>query len=140
MGMEEPRALDLSERGRIPFRARRKLRAKQRSHDTGVLLFSELREPARGVGGQWSVASIREGETLLCMCSRTSKRPKFVPLTPGRHLLKLGVARTSGGTSFELAVELPKGGILVAICEPIQANVVYRRSPAFDTWWTGIVS
>lgn len=74
------------------------------------------------------------------MNSTTFKRPAFVDLPAGNHDLTFRVirARQSRETSFKKEVSLQQGDIFMALCEPVQPNVFYRKSPEEDTWRIGL--
>jgi hypothetical protein len=46
--------------------------------------------------------------------------------------------KASRSTSFLQVVDLEEGEILVALCDPVQSNVFYRRSPDVDSWVIGV--
>ncbi|MFJ6437274.1 hypothetical protein [Streptomyces sp. NPDC091416] len=86
---------------------------------------------------KWSIVTIEWGGKALCeMSGTTFKRPMFVDLPPGEYELAFRVirARRNRGTVFREKVLLREGDILLALCEPIQPNVFYRKSPTEDTW------
>lgn len=118
---------------KLPWRARGVLRRARRRSRTGVVLHAAIRQSPTSMTYQSSVVSVYEGSKRLCMCSRNGRRPKFAKLPPGRHMLTFQVARLWGST-FTREVVLGPGDILVALCEPIQPNVFYKRSPTEDRW------
>ncbi|WP_415949942.1 hypothetical protein [Streptomyces sp. KLOTTS4A1] len=124
----------------VKFSVRRRLRSIKRSGRTGLLLVSEIREPVRSFTFKAGVVSVHERGNELCFGSRDSKRPKFVELEPGSHSLELRVTRMQAGRSTVAStdMELNAGDILVIVCDPVQANVFYRRSPSRDSWTVGI--
>ena len=122
---------------KLPWSARRLLRRARRDGAAGVLLHAAIHEPVRGVSSRSSVVSVREGGKRLCMCSKTSKFPKFAALPPGTHELEFAVTRTRGGTSVTRTATLRAGEVLVALCEPVQPDTVYRRGPSVDGWRIG---
>ncbi|WP_149830196.1 hypothetical protein [Streptomyces tailanensis] len=105
-------------------------------------MFAEIREPLRSLTYKAGVVSLWENGIELCSRSRDTKLPKFVELPPGAHRFEFKVLRVRAGksTSFQKAVDLKEGQILVALCDPVQSNVFYRRSPDADTWEVGVVS
>lgn len=99
-----------------------------------------MRDSFRSVTLKWSIVSIEcEGETLCEMNNTTLKRPVFIDLPPGRRELTFRVirARKARGTLFKEEVTLREGSVFVALCEPIQPDVFYRKSPTKDTWKIG---
>ncbi|MFJ8002713.1 hypothetical protein ACIQ7D_37415 [Streptomyces sp. NPDC096310] len=136
-----PDVTELKEGNRIPWGARLRLRRALNRGRTGVLLGAEIREPPRSMSPNWSTVWIKKDGESLAACSKIERLPKFVDLTPGSHELIFIVTRTrKGGTSFTKTVTLHPGEILVALCEPIQPNVFYKKSPAADTWKFGVFS
>lgn len=131
---------NLAEYDKIPWTARMRLRRAIRRGRTGALLHAEIREPPQGVSLKSSVVSMREPDGFHVYCGKMPKLPAFVELKPGRHDLQFMVTRMRGDTSFSRAVDLKRGDVLVALCEPIQPNVFYKRSPSTDTWRIGVVS
>ncbi|MGW3100372.1 hypothetical protein [Streptomyces sp. NPDC001100] len=132
----------LDEVGRMPWRARKRLRGVRKSGRTGVLLIVEIREPVRSFTNRAGVVSIRENGLKTCSRDRFAKAPKFVELAPGLHdmefmVIRLRASRTS---SFRRAVELRAGDVLVALCDPVQPNTFYRKSRPADSWFVGILS
>ncbi|WP_415949943.1 hypothetical protein [Streptomyces sp. KLOTTS4A1] len=125
----------------VKFSVRRRLRSIKRSGRTGLLLVSEIREPVRSFTFKAGVVSVHERGNELCFGSRDSRRPKFVELEPGSHRLELRVTRMQAGrsTAASAETELNAGDILVIMCDPVQADVFYRRSPGGDSWTVGIV-
>lgn len=123
----------------IAFRARRRLRRIKKAGKAGVLLVAEIREPVRSLTFKAGVVSVRKGPVELCFASSVSRRPKFVELAPGLHSLDFRVLRMRGSRSSSIteAVELRAGDVIVVLCDPVQANVFYRRSPELDTWVVG---
>ncbi len=105
-------------------------------------MFAEIREPLRSLTYKAGVVSLRENGVELCSRSRDAKMPKFVELPPGAHRFEFKVLRVRAGRSslFQRVVDLEEGEILVALCDPVQSNVFYRRSPDADTWEVGVVS
>ncbi|MDX3682600.1 MULTISPECIES: hypothetical protein [unclassified Streptomyces] len=101
-----------------------------------------MRDSFRSVTLKWSIVSIEcEGETLCEMSNTTFKRPVFIDMPPGRRELTFRVMRAQKkrGTLFRQEATLVEGSIFVALCEPIQPNVFYRKSPVKDTWKIGQV-
>lgn len=86
--------------------------------------------------------SLWENGVELCSRSRDRKRPKFLELPSGPHRLEFKVIRARAGksTSFQKVVDLKEGEILVVLCDPVQSNVFYRRTPDVDTWVLGVIS
>jgi hypothetical protein len=126
----------------MPWRARRRLRREQRRARTGVLLIAEIREPIRSFTDKAGVVSVRENGLEVCFRDRYVKSPKFVALAPGLHEMEFMVTRlrVSGSSSFKRLVDLQKGEILVALCDPVQPNTFYRKSPTVDSWFIGVIS
>ncbi|MFH9266032.1 hypothetical protein ACH4KN_17500 [Streptomyces sp. NPDC017546] len=75
------------------------------------------------------------------MNNTSVKRPVFVDLPPGRHELTFRVirAKRSRHTVFHEEIHLREGDVFLALCEPIQPDVFYRKSPTEDTWRIGVV-
>ncbi|MFG3370350.1 hypothetical protein ACGF0K_36035 [Streptomyces sp. NPDC048156] len=132
----------LDESKRLPLLVRWRLRREQQRGRTGVLLFAEIREPVRSLTHKAGIVSLWEDGVELCFRSRDAKRPKFVELAPGVHRLEFKVTRISvkGSTSFLKTADLKQGEILVALCDPVQSNVFYRRSSGVDTWVIGVLA
>ncbi|WP_329422729.1 hypothetical protein OG810_35745 [Streptomyces sp. NBC_01693] len=127
---------------RIPLSARLLLWWAKKRRRSGLLFHCAMRDSFRSVTLKWSIVSIEcEGETLCEMTNTTIKRPMFIDLPPGRRELAFRVirARKKMGTLFKEEVNLREGEIFIALCEPIQPNVFYRKSPAKDTWKVGQV-
>lgn len=136
----EVAVLPLSERN-IPWFARIRLRRAKGRRRTGLLLSAIIRTGSRAMTFKHPYVSIREGKRRLCMCSSTSKFPKFVALEPGVHLLTFSAGGGGGifsHSSFTRSVTLQYGDILVAVCEPIQPWVFYAKSPSVDRWHIGV--
>ncbi|MFF8989461.1 hypothetical protein ACF09H_05710 [Streptomyces sp. NPDC014983] len=132
----------LDESKRLPLLVRWRLRKEQHRKRTGVLLYAEIREPPRSLTYKAGVVSLWENGVELCSRSRDSKMPKFVELPPGAHTFEFKVIRVRAGksSSFQRVVDLDEGEILVAVCDPVQSNVFYRRSPDADTWVIRVLS
>ncbi|WP_371660678.1 hypothetical protein [Streptomyces sp. NBC_00280] len=105
-------------------------------------MFAEIREPIRSLTHKAGVVSLWENDEELCYRSRDAKMPKFVELPPGLHQFEFKVIRVRAGKStwFQREMDLKEGEILVALCDPVQSNVFYRRSPDRDTWVVGVIS
>ncbi|MFJ9894466.1 hypothetical protein ACIQPR_14225 [Streptomyces sp. NPDC091280] len=131
----------LDEAGRMPWRARRRLRAVRGRGGTGVVLVAEIREPVRGFTDRAGIVGIHEDGQEICSRTRFAKAPTFVELPPGRHELEFSVLRwrARGTSSFRRVVELREGDVLVARCDPVQPHTFYRRSPSADTWFLGVL-
>lgn len=125
--------------GRLPRLGRIWLHWIRRRQRTGVLLCAIIRTPARSMARTAPVVALREGADRLCASGRSSKGPKWVPLEPGVHDLRLSAVRPDGsGTSFRRCVNLAPGEVLVAVCEPVQPPVFYAKSPTADRWHLGV--
>ncbi len=133
---------ELREFGRIPWRARRRLRQVRKSGRTGVLLIAEIREPIRALTDKAGSISVRKAGEELASSSRYNRSPKFIDLTPGRHEVDFMVIRNraKSGTSIRQAVHLREGDVLVALCDPVQSHTLYRKSPQVDSWRIGVCS
>ncbi|MBA2807848.1 hypothetical protein E0500_010605 [Streptomyces sp. KM273126] len=105
-------------------------------------MYAEIREPLRSLTYKAGVVSLWENGVELCSRSRDTKMPKFVELPPGAHTFEFKVIRVRAGksSSFQKVVDLDEGEILVAVCDPVQSNVFYRRSPDADTWVVGVLT
>lgn len=134
---DEVAVLPLSERD-MPWFARLKLGRARKRHQTGLLLSAIIRTGSRAITSRRPVVAIREGRRRLCMCSPSSKFPKFTVLNPGVHLLRFHASAGKSGSSFELSVALQPGEILIAVCEPVQPWVFHAKSPAADQWHIGV--
>jgi hypothetical protein len=133
-------AVDPLDVERLAWYARFKLRRVKARGDTGVLLSSIIRTPARGVSFRQPVVGISEGDTRLCLCSPQSKFPKFARLEPGEHDLSFIAVRTpTAGSGFQRRIELGEGDVFVAICWPIQPRTIFGRSSSEDHWYIGVV-
>lgn len=137
-----PSVRPLDQSKRIPLLVRWRLRKAKKAGRTGVLLFAEIREPVRSLTFKAGITSLWEGDKELCARSRDAKTPKFVELAPGPHHIEFKVIRlrSSNSTSFQQVVDLQEGDVLVALCDPVQAHVFYRRSPEVDSWVIGVLS
>jgi hypothetical protein len=124
---------------RLPWLVRLQLNRVRRQRRTGLLLYGMIRTAARSRSKYAPVVSVREGRHLLCMCSNTSKFPKWVNLGPGLHDLGFlaGTRRTS--SSFDRSFNLNDGDVLVAICEPIQSKLVFAQRQPANLWYLGIL-
>ncbi|MER7179131.1 hypothetical protein ABT404_06570 [Streptomyces hyaluromycini] len=123
--------------GRLKWRSRHLIRKARRRGRTGLLIQVDLRDPSRSMSPKWCLVSVTEDERQLCSVDRsTITTVRFVPLLPGPHSLRLEVLRPRRrrSTRAERTVVLGQGDILLATCDPVQANVFYRRSPEADTW------
>lgn len=131
----------LNESTSMPWRVRRRLRKEQGRGRTGVLLFAEIREPIRSLTHKAGVVALWEDDIEICYRSHTARAPKFVELPPGSHCLDFKVLRVrkSRSTSFQKVVTLEEGDILVVLCDPVQSNVFYKRSPEVDSWVVGVL-
>ncbi|MFK4103919.1 hypothetical protein ACI2L1_28330 [Streptomyces sp. NPDC019531] len=125
---------------RLPLLVGWRLRRARRRRRTGVLVFAEIREPVRSLTYKAGIVSVREEGVELCSRGRGAKTPRFIELPPGPHRLDFRVTRmkASRSTSFLQMVDLKEGEILVALCDPVQSNVFYRRSPDVDSWVIGV--
>ncbi|MEU3228361.1 hypothetical protein ABZ695_35095 [Streptomyces sp. NPDC006976] len=134
---QPPHILSIEHEDKVPFSARRTLQRAKRRERSGLLFYCTMRNGFRNVNRKWSIVSVEEGGQVLCkMDSTTLKRTKFIDLTPGRHVLTFRVirARRSEWTSFEQEVLFRKGDVLVAMCDPVQPDTFYQKSPERDTW------
>ncbi|WP_028809982.1 hypothetical protein [Streptomyces sp. 351MFTsu5.1] len=138
LGRPSVKALDGSKR--LPLLVGWCLQREQRKGRTGVLVFAEIREPVRSLTHEAGIVSVWEDGVELCCRSRAAKTPRFVELHPGSHRLKFKVIRLKArrSTSFTQVVDLQEGQILVALCDPVQPDVFYRRSPDADSWVIGL--
>lgn len=134
---DEVAVLPLGERD-VRWFARMKLGRARKRHQTGLLLSAIIHTGSRAITSRRPVVAIYEGDRGLCMCSPSSKSPKFTALDPGAHLLRFGASAGRSSSSFELSVALQPGDILIAVCEPVQPWVFYARSPAADQWHIGV--
>lgn len=126
----------------LPRSVRKILRRSNRRGRTGLIFRCAMRDTFRSVTRKWSLVSIECEGKILCEMSNTSvKRPVFVELSPGRHELTFRVirAKRSRNTVFHEEVSLREGDVFLALCEPIQPDVFYRKSPTEDTWRIGVV-
>jgi hypothetical protein len=131
----------LDKEERLSVMASWRLRREKKAGRTGVLLVVEIREPVRSLTHKAGIVSLWEEGRELCARSRDAKSPKFVKLLPGFHVIEFKVIRMreEQSTSFVKTVDLRENDILVASCDPVQANVFYRRSPDVDSWTIGVV-
>lgn len=123
--------------GRLKWGSRDLIRQARRRGRTGLLVQVGLRGPPRSVSPKWCLVFVVDGGRELCSVDRTSiSKVRFVPMSPGLHLLQLDVqrARERRPTRVERKVVLDQGDLLLVTCDPVQPNVFYRRSPAVDTW------
>lgn len=114
----------------------------RRRGKSGLLFHCAMRDNFRSMTLKWSIVTIEwNGKTLCEMSGTTFKRPMFVCLPPGKYELTFRVirARRSRGTVFREQVFLREGDVFLALCEPIQPNTFYRKSPTEDTWRIGIL-
>lgn len=124
---------------KIPWVAQIYLSRALRRGRTGVLLDANIRDPPRSMSPKWGIVWIKENGESLCARSKSERLPKFVGIGPGKHDLEFIVTRRGrGGISFSKEIELQPGQVLVALCEPIQPNVFYKKSPTADAWRIGI--
>lgn len=144
MSKEQPLQVDhITGDDVLPRSVRFLLWRMKRAGRTGLLFRCAMRDSHRSVTRKWSIVSVEsEGNRLCEMSNTTFKRPVFVDLPPGRHGLTFRVIRSSRSRStlFHEEVSLGQGDIFLAMCEPIQPNVFYRKSPKVDTWKIGRVS
>jgi hypothetical protein len=122
----------------VPWFARIRLSRARKRHQTGVLLSAIIRTNSRAITSRRPLVAIREGGRRLCLCSPSSKFPKFTTLDPGVHLLRFHVSAGESASSFAQSVTLQPGDILVAVCEPVQPWVFYAKSPTADQWHIGV--
>ncbi|MFF9566250.1 hypothetical protein [Streptomyces sp. NPDC014685] len=131
------KVIQFGDEEKIPWRVRSSLKRAARRGRTGIIFHAAMRDSFRSMTFKWSIVLIESGGVELCRKDGTTlKRPKFVGLSPGVHTLSFRVirARRSRETFFEKEISLREGDVLVALCEPIQPNVFYRRSPEEDIW------
>ncbi|MFF3391190.1 hypothetical protein ACFYW1_09720 [Streptomyces sp. NPDC002669] len=122
---------------KVPRRVRSALGRADRRGRTGLLFHADMRSSYRSFTFKWAIVLIEcDGVEVCHKDGTTLRRPKFVDLSPGVHTLSFRVirARRSRETFFEKEIHLRNGDVFVALCEPIQPNVFYRRSPEEDTW------
>ncbi|MFJ3277595.1 hypothetical protein [Streptomyces halstedii] len=122
---------------------RLRLRWLRRRRKTGVLLHWIMRTGYRAVTLKWSIVSVELGGTTLgSLGSPQFCDSRFIGLPPGSHDLGLRVirGRRSRGTYCEQTVDLAPGDIFLALCEPVQPDVFYRKSPVEDTWQLRLVT
>lgn len=140
---EQPPRVSRTESGsKLPTSARFLLWYARRRGKSGLLFHCAMRDNFRSMTLKWSIVTIEwGGETLCGMSGTTFKRPMFVGLPPGEYELTFRVirARRNRGTVFREKVLLREGDVFLALCEPIQPNVFYRKSPTEDTWRIGLV-
>ncbi|MFJ4013851.1 hypothetical protein [Streptomyces sp. NPDC090026] len=122
--------------GRLKWVSRFKIFRARRRNATGMLFQADIREPGRSISLKWCSVSVDEGGKELCNAASTSKIPRFVALSPGVHRLRFRVIRSArkNFTEFEREFTFEEGDILLVVCDPVQPNVFYRRSPKEDTW------
>lgn len=138
---DAPRTQELKEGEKIPWGARIRLHRALKKGQTGLLLHAEIREPPRSISPHWSTVWVSESGEQLCACSKVERLPKFTELKPGIHKIKFIVTRRGkDDTSFAREINLGKGDIFVALCDPVQPNVFYRKSKEVDHWRLGIIS
>lgn len=127
---------------RLPWRARRRLQKAHRRGRTGLLLVAEIREPIRAPVEKAGSVLLLEGGKELCYRSKFNRSPKFVEMATGVHDVEFVVVRNRvrKSSSFRRAFTLREGEIFVAICDPVQWNTFYRKSPLMDSWVIGISS
>ncbi|TXS63829.1 hypothetical protein EAO76_40375 [Streptomyces sp. sk2.1] len=128
--------------GRVKWRSRYLIHKARRQGRTGLLVQVDLRDPPRSWSPKWCLVSVTEGGRELCGVDRTSiRKVRFIPLSPGSHLLQLDVIRTrkKRSTRVEQKVVLDQGDLVLVTCDPVQPNVFYRRSPVVDTWSLQII-
>ncbi|WP_035842074.1 hypothetical protein [Kitasatospora azatica] len=134
------RTAELTSDRKLPWTVRLRLRWVRQHGGTGLLMHASIREPVRSLSLKSPVVTAWEGRKDLCSVSCEGHLPRFVALDPGTHRLTFQVARLRGGsTSFERIVELLPGQVFLALCDPVQADVFYRRSLAEDSWTLGTV-
>jgi hypothetical protein len=111
-----------------------------RQRQTGLLLYGLIRTAVRS-GSKWApVVSVREHRKRLCVCSKTSKFPKWAPLAHGAHDLTFLAATLRTRSTFERTFVLDDGDVLVVICDPIETKWFWQvRQPA-NLWYIGILS
>lgn len=125
----------------LPWSVKRILRRSNRLGRTGLIFRCAMRDSHRSWTRKWSIVSIECEGSVICRMGNTSlKRPVFVDLPPGRHELTFRVirARRSRYTVFQEEIFLRNGDVFLALCEPIQPDVFYRKSPAEDVWRIGL--
>jgi len=152
---------------RLPWLIRFRLRQIRRRSQTGLLLYGIFNSSVRTISkytpiivvrevvaapGTGTVAADarprllarirrrRERTRTLCMCSSTSKFPKWVALDPGPHDLRFVAFRRRTQSSFDQRFVLLSGDILVAICKPIDAKIIFTKRRSADVWHLGTVS
>ncbi|MYX73114.1 hypothetical protein [Streptomyces sp. SID3915] len=132
-----PKVTPLAENARIPRSVGLRLRWLKRRRRTGVLFHCTRRTTYRSATWKWSIVSVELGGRTLCSLDDTHVRhSRFTGVPPGTHVLGFRVirGRRSRGTYFEQKVDLAAGDVFLALCEPAQPDVFYRKSPSEDTW------
>jgi hypothetical protein len=123
----------------LPWPVRVRLRSARKKGRTGLLLYGIIRTWPRAMTRETPLVWITEGKRRLGICSPTRHLPKWVALVPGAHDLSFFASRTVAFSSFDDRVTLSEGDVLVAVCEPVQPNTFYARSPDADLWNLGII-
>ncbi|MEU4254046.1 hypothetical protein AB0F15_42300 [Amycolatopsis sp. NPDC026612] len=121
------------------WRVKRKIRKMRRAGRTGVVVHAIIRTPSQGMTFKDNSVWVSRGSDNSARVSSHSRRPKWLPLPPGRHSLEFHAARITSSSDFERSFALERGQILVAICFPIQPWTIFGKSPSTDRWYLGTV-
>jgi hypothetical protein len=124
---------------KLPWRAARKVRRARRQGRTGLVAHAIIRTPSRSMSSLKGSVSIYEGDRKLCHVSTHSRRPKWVELRPGSHVLTFDAVRDKGFSRMEKEFTLAPGDVLVALAWPIQPWTIFGASPSTDRWYLGVV-
>jgi hypothetical protein len=80
-----------------------------------------------------------EGKRDLGTRGPNARLPKWKSLSPGTHEIRFLAGNRIRSSNFEARMTLDEGDVLVAVCEPVQPNTFYAKSPEADTWRLGII-
>ena len=121
------------------WRVRRKIRKMRRAGRTGVVVHAIIRTPSQGMTFKGNSVWVSRNRDNSARVSSQSRRPKWLALPRGRHLLGFHTARITSSSDFERSFTLEQGQILVAIRFPIQPWTIFGKSPSTDRWYLGVV-
>jgi hypothetical protein len=125
--------------GDLPWLVRVRLRSAQNRGRTGLILWGRIRQGPRSISLQLPYAGIMEGKRRLGTRGPSGHLPKWKSLSPGTHELTFMAGNRLRSSSFVEPVTLNEGDVLVAVCEPVQPNTLFAKSPEADLWSLGII-
>jgi hypothetical protein len=123
----------------LPWMVGVRLRSAQNRGRTGFILYGRIRQGPRAISSRLPHAGIMEGKRRLATRGASGRLPQWKSLSPGTHKLTFIAGDGNDFSAFDQPVTLNEGDVLVAVCEPVQPNTFYAKSPEVDQWSLGIV-